>query len=58
MVVAAQRWSALIAADAFGRFEECVRSRGCVVVWEAMLPYAEERYVGAISWAAAVFAAS
>lgn len=49
---------ALIAADAFGRFEEYARSQGCAEVWEAMLPYAEERYVGVISRAAAVFAAA
>lgn len=49
---------ALIAAEAFGRLEEYARSQGCAEVWEAMLPYAEERYAGVISRAVAVFAAS
>lgn len=55
---AAYYGEALIAAEAFGRFEEYARSQGCAEVWEAMLPYAEERHVGVIARAAAVFAAS
>ena len=55
---AAYYGEALIAADVFGRFEEYARSQGCVEVWEAMLPYAEERYVGVIARAVAVFAAA